>query len=260
MSGQYNDALSAYLEALDDLREYRRYSESSSIEEETLVRGPILLGQGQTYVRMGKLQEASAALAESARANADDPFFLAQTQNALGKLAIETGNYEEAARRFDRAASLFEKPGNVYYQAALQVNRAELEYRLGKLAAVRRWAKEVVHRTADDNIKVHRIRAHVWLAIADTTEWTADDPTAEFFMALRMAVADLDNIYLCREILKQYQDQIAKLKSRLDSEKHRELSKHIDNGLDSIRTHNRSVQAMLDEWHKEVRGLCGDGT
>ncbi len=260
MSGQYDEALSAYLEALDDLREYRRYSDSSPIEEETLVRGPILLGQGQTYARMGRLQEASAMLAESERANADDPFFLAQTHVELGRLATETGNYEQAARRFDRAASLFGRSGNVYYQAAIQVNRAELEYRTGEPAGVRRWAQEVTQHTTDNNIKVHRIRAHVWLAIADMTEGHAADPTVELFVALRMAVEDLDNPYLCREILKRYQDQMLQLNNGRDSWKFRELCTHIERGLAGIRTHNRAIQAVLDEWRKEVNVLCGGQT
>lgn len=107
------EAINWYMRALHFLEE-RTHSETLAPVEESLTRGPILLGLGQTYRMIDALDRAETYLRQGERVTVNDPYFHARILNELGRLAVEEGTFLTAIRRYDSAKEEFEIRGNNY--------------------------------------------------------------------------------------------------------------------------------------------------
>lgn len=253
MCGKLEEALRLYTQAREDLRQYP----GSVIPElELLIRGPILLGMGQTYRGLQQLNNAQAYLEDSHLANKDDPFHTARTIGELGKLAMDREDFEEAKLRFKVAKKDFENQDNLYYATAMEVNQAELLLRTEAHGKARELSQEVITRSIhDSNLRVHSIRARIILANIKIADAYQNDPLADYIAAHRLASDELANPFLCREITSALTTQLTRLKQDSPSN-HQRLCIGIKNWISDYKPANPVMRDELTNWFNGLEPIC----
>lgn len=139
------------------------------------------------------------------------------------------------------------------------MNRAELELRRSNADEAQKWAEEVIKRAqSDENLKVHSMRARVWLANAMIESGDCDNPLGEYSEALQIA-EELGNTYLYQEILDKFTKQL-----RLVKDKNKEGLQQLCEGINAWRNrpvlYNQKLQSALENWFKEIEKLCSTST
>lgn len=250
MCRKLEDALEAYGQAIQD---YREYAGTLTLEEGALLRGPIFLGLGQTYLLMDRLHEAESNLRQSEIINKHDPFFLAQTQSWLGNLAAARADYSQAERYYAEALKTFTEHKNHYYTTEIHLQRADLELARGDLDKARRIVEEVIASTAgEDNFLVHRVRAHCQLAAQKLRKWPAENPLFDYYEALRIAGEDLDNPYLFDGVLKHIDRQLRSLANAKQLEQPLELNAQLQPWRGRVRTSTKTMNDNFDKWLQDT--------
>lgn len=241
MCREFDLAITIYNEARQD---FRSYTGPLTSEEGKLLRGPILLGLGQTYRQIGRYLESESNLLRSEDVNQDDPFFLARTHNELGKLALQRNDFEKAVSYFNKALQSFSEQKNSYYITALRINLSELYYSMGKYDDAIKIAEDSLENTrGNDNLRVHRMRCFLLLGHIKLKLSMGNDILASYFEALRIANEDLQNSYLFQEALLQIKKQIL----QYEPEQRDQIIREFSSWQERIGTTN-VTKSFFDDW------------
>lgn len=251
--GYLDNAEMLYIEARQGLRDY---SGPILMEQENILRGSIFHGLGETYRKKGKFEQARELLTKSLSLSRGDLFLYALTMRALGKLAMDQMNYDEAGRRLDEAHSAFMGIGNRYYNTAILIDRSDLELRMGDVSKARKWANEALKAASNNrDLSIHYVRALARRAAAGLADTgNEDDAVEDYTKALRSA-EELNNAYLFDDVLNNFYDQLAKIKDRGEGKRLHRLIQDANQSLEELRLTNPKIRSSLDEWRSRLQKL-----
>ena len=200
MCGNYQEAQKIFQFSLDNLS---NYAETILEEKESLIKGPIYVGLGQTLIALKRSEEANKILTDSLVINKYAPYFLARTHIALGKLNMLVDSVK-AATHFQAADNLFSDLGNDYYVATILINRAQLEFYEKRYDEAHKWAREALkYSKENEGYTVHEIRANLWLGLIELAHPVESNALAWLQQCLSLCITPLQNSYLINEAIEQ---------------------------------------------------------
>jgi tetratricopeptide (TPR) repeat protein len=254
MAGRLDDAEKMYDNALGDLNAFT----ALSTDEESLVRGPIVLGLGQTLRRKGELPGASDYLNQSEMANARDPFYLGRTSIAIGRLKVDQGEFPEAVRRFASAETIFTDLGNSYYLLAIDLNRAALDLSRGNDSEAGKIVDEII---ATSNHQPDR-RNHVLRALILRSELRFRsrlivDGLDDIQAALQLALKESEDPYSLQEVAGHIQRRISQCKKEGQSTDLSTVSDRIEDWSRTLHARKPKLQAVFATLLAQLKKECG---
>lgn len=182
--GETHLQLSNYARSLEEFERARRIL----IPTDALVdKHSILRNTADAYLALNLHSEALATYqeAEALLRGTGMEHDQAQTLWGMGSALVANSEFEEAERRLNEAADLFEKAGNVPLLSGVTLERASLQEALGNHPAALATAQRALELVSGDSWPVQQIYARLRLADMLLPDTTAVEP--HLLVAQRLA-------------------------------------------------------------------------